>query len=108
MGAVVAHESGFTGKLPPYIAVPRNPSFTWELGKSAYLGGRCESFKAGDPNAPGYTVRDVSPLEALSEKRARRRQTLLQAVDGLAKQVEGNDQIATFDAFHERAAAMIL
>src|SRR5436305_9442586 len=51
MGAVVAHETGFSGKLPPYIAIPRNPSFTWELGKSAYLGGRCESFKCGDPNA---------------------------------------------------------
>jgi hypothetical protein len=32
------------------VAVPRNPSFTWELGKSAFLGGRYESFNAGDPN----------------------------------------------------------
>ena len=108
MGAVVAHETGFTGQLPPYVAIPRNPSFTWELGKSAYLGGRYESFKTGDPNAAGFKVRDVSPAEALSKKRAERRKTLLQAVDGLARAVEGNDQIATFDAFHERAAAMIL
>src|SRR5881275_2764839 len=43
IGAVVAHETGFKGKLPPYVAVPRNPSFTWELGKSAFLGGRYES-----------------------------------------------------------------
>jgi hypothetical protein len=50
VGAVVAHETGFSGTLPPYVAVPRNPSFTWELGKSAFLGGRYESFKAGDPN----------------------------------------------------------
>ncbi|MBX9623388.1 MAG: DUF1501 domain-containing protein, partial [Gemmataceae bacterium] len=28
IGAVVAHETGFTGTLPPYVAVPRNPSFT--------------------------------------------------------------------------------
>src|SRR5262249_15399874 len=53
IGAVVAHETGFSGELPPYVAVPRNPSFTWELGRSAYLGGRYESFKTGDPNAPG-------------------------------------------------------
>src|SRR4051812_21788161 len=53
MGAVVAHEVGFRGgALPPYVAVPRNPMFTWELGKSAFLGGRYESFKAGDPNQP--------------------------------------------------------
>ena len=25
IGAVVAHESGFQGTLPPYVAVPRNP-----------------------------------------------------------------------------------
>src|SRR5436190_4014392 len=42
MGAVAAHELGFAGTLPPYVAIPRNPSFTWELGKSAFLGGRYE------------------------------------------------------------------
>jgi hypothetical protein len=108
MGAVVAHETGFRGQLPPYVAIPRNPSFTWELGKSAFLGGRYESFKTGDPNAPGFKVQDVSPAEPVSAQRARRRQTLLQAVDGLARRVEGNDQIATYDKFHERAATMIL
>ncbi|HZY86406.1 MAG TPA: DUF1501 domain-containing protein [Gemmataceae bacterium] len=108
MGAVVAHETGFTGQLPPYVSIPRNPSFTWELGKSAFLGGRYESFKTGDPNAPGFKVQDVSPAEPVSAQRAKRRRTLLQAVDGLARQVEGNDQIATYDEFHERAATMIL
>jgi hypothetical protein len=108
MGAVVAHETGFAGELPPYVAIPRNPSFTWELGKSAFLGGRYESFKTGDPNAPGFRVQDVSPAEPLTAARARRRQSLLEAVDGLAKQVEGNDQIATYDEFHERARVMIL
>jgi hypothetical protein len=108
MGAVVAHELGFAGKLPPYVAIPRNPSFTWELGKSAFLGGRYESFKTGDPNAADFKVQDVSPAEALMPQRVQRRQTLLQAVDGLAKQVEGNDQIRTYDEFHQRAAAMIL
>src|SRR2546425_2225513 len=44
IGAVVAHETGFSGMLPPYVAIPKNPSFTWELGKSAFLGGRYESF----------------------------------------------------------------
>jgi hypothetical protein len=108
MGAVVAHEMGFTGKLPPYVAIPRNPSFTWELGRSAFLGGRYESFKTGDPNAADFKVQDVSPFETLTAKRARRRHTLREAVDGLAKEVEGNDQITTYDEFHQRAAAMIL
>jgi hypothetical protein len=108
MGAVVAHETGFTGKLPRYVSIPRNPSFTWELGKSAFLGGRYESFKTGDPNDPNFKVQDVAVTEPLSPARSQRRQTLLQAVDGLAREVQGNDQIATYDEFHQRAAEMVL
>ncbi len=108
IGAVVAHDYGFRTTLPPYVAIPRNPSFTWELGKSAFLGGRYESFKTGDPNAKDFRVQDVAPAEALTPPRIERRKTLLQAVDNLAQQVQGNDQIATYDEFHQRAAAMIL
>ena len=108
VGAVVAHETGFKTTLPPYVSIPRNPSFTWELGKSAYLGGRFESFKAGDPNSPSYKVQDVSLNEPLSQKKIDRRQTLLETVDGLAKKVQANDQIATYDEFRQRASAMIL
>jgi hypothetical protein len=108
MGAVVAHETGFSGTLPPYVAVPRNPSFTWELGKSAFLGGRYESFKAGDPSQPNYKVQDVTPAEAVTPKNVERRGKLLDAVDGLARKVHANDQIQTYDEFRGRAAAMIL
>ncbi|OWK36514.1 DUF1501 domain-containing protein [Fimbriiglobus ruber] len=108
IGAVAAHEFGFESTLPPYVAVPRNPSFTWELGKSAFLGGRYESFKAGDPNQKDYKVQDLSAAEPMSARKVERRESLLKAVDGLAAKVHGNDQIATYDEFHQRAAAMIL
>ncbi|MFM8252346.1 MAG: DUF1501 domain-containing protein [Planctomycetota bacterium] len=108
MGAVAAHESGFPGTLPPYVAIPRNPSFTWELGKSAYLGGRYESFKAGDPNQADYRVRDVAQQEPLPELRVQRRQSLLKTVDGFARRVEGNDQLKAFDQFQQRATEMVL
>ncbi|MGE0609264.1 MAG: DUF1501 domain-containing protein [Pirellulales bacterium] len=106
MGAVVSHELGFRGSLPPYVAVPRNPSFTWELGKSAFLGGRYESFKAGDPNASDFKVRDVAAA-GFSGSSARRR-SLLAAVDDLSRKVRGNDQLQTFDEFRGRAADIIL
>ena len=108
MGAVAAHESGFPGTLPPYVAIPRNPSFTWELGKSAFLGGRYESFKAGDPNEPSYRVRDVTRAEPLPDVRVQRRQSLLSAVDGLTKNIEANDQLAAYDQFQQRAARMVV
>jgi len=108
MGAVVAHETGFHGALPPYVSVPKNPSFTWELGRSAYLGGKYESFRAGDPNEPNYKVRDLTAAETIDAKRAERRKELLNAVDGLGAAVKGDDQIGTYDEFHQRAAEMIL
>jgi len=109
MGAVVAHETGFEGRLlPPYVAVPKNPSFTWELGKSAFLGGRYESFKAGDPNQSGYKVRDLAAQQPITAHAAERRRTLLAAVDTLSARVKGNDQMATYDEFQRRAAEMVL
>ncbi|MBI3858444.1 MAG: DUF1501 domain-containing protein [Planctomycetes bacterium] len=108
MGAVTAHETGFRGALPPYVSIQRNPSFTWELGRSAYLGGKYESFKAGDPNAPNYKVRDLTAAEAIDAKRAERRKELLESVDSLSAKVKGDDQLGTFDEFHQRAAEMIL
>src|SRR5215213_8974118 len=109
MGAVVAHDTGFEGRLlPPYVAVPKNPSFTWELGKSAFLGGRYESFKAGDPNKKDYKVRDLALAQPLTNRALERRKTLLGAVDSLASQIKGNDQMATYDEFERRAAEMVL
>jgi hypothetical protein len=107
IGAVVAHETGFSGSLPPYVAIPRNPSFTWELGKSAFLGGRYESFKAGDPNSDHFKVRDLTQLDALRDS-AERRRSLLDAVDTLVRRIEGNDQLSTYNEFQRRAAEMIL
>jgi hypothetical protein len=108
IGAVVAHETGFAGKIPPYVAIPKNPSFTWELGKAAYLGVKYESFKTGDPNEPNFRVRDVTVGEPMSQARTDRRRTLLKAVDGLAAQAEHDDQLAAYDQFQQKAADMIL
>lgn len=108
IGAVAAQQLGFRNTLPPYVAVPKNPSFTWELGRSAFLGGRYESFKAGDPNEKNYRVRDLSPIAELDNSRSDRRRTFLQQVDQLAKRVEGNDLLASFDEYQQRAASMVL
>ena len=108
MGAVIAHETGFSGLVPPYVAVPKNPSFSWELGKSAWLGGRYESFKCGDPNDPNFRVRDLAQPPGVTPQTLERRKTLLEAVDSLAGHIQGNDQIATYDEFGQKAAQMVL
>ena len=108
IGAIVAHETGFSGTVPPYVAVPKNPSFTWELGKSVWLGGRCESFKAGNPNDANYRVRDLSAPTGITPQTLERRKSLLAAVDQLADRVKGSDQSATYDEFSRKAAEMVL
>ena len=108
IGAVAAHHYGFTSTVPPYVSIPKNPSFTWELGTSAFLGGRYESFRAGDPNQANYKVQDLTAPNSVSKVSQVRRESLLKSVDNLAKTIEGNDQIATYDEFHQRAADMIL
>ena len=111
MGAVVSQQLGFRGELPPYVAIPKNPSFTWELGRSAFLGGRHESFKTGDPAPQNFRVDDLAAVPGMAASganRDRRRKNLREAVDELARQVEANDQIQTYDAFQQRAAEMVL
>jgi hypothetical protein len=108
IGAVVSHQLGFRGVLPPYVAVPRNPSFTWELGKSAFLGGRYESFRTGDPNQPNFRVEEIPSGEAVTAQAAQRRQGLLQAIDNLARDVQENDQLQTFGEFQQRATDLVL
>jgi hypothetical protein len=108
IGAVVSHELGFRGVLPPYVAIPRNPSFTWELGKSAFLGGRYESFRTGDPNQPNFRVEEIPAGDAVPAQAAQRRQGLLQAIDDLARDVQENDQLQTFGEFQQRATDLIL
>ncbi|HSI34306.1 MAG TPA: DUF1501 domain-containing protein [Tepidisphaeraceae bacterium] len=108
MGAVVAHQTGFGHVLPPYVAIPKNSAFTWELGKSAFLGGRYESFKAGDPNQPNYRVRDLGLADGMTPKSDDRRRSLLAAVDRLSETVQGNDQLATYDQFQKKAAEIVL
>jgi hypothetical protein len=108
IGSIVAHETGFSGMVPPYVAVPKNPAFTWELGKSVWLGGRCESFKAGNPNDANYRVRDLSQPGGVTPQILERRKSLLAAVDHLAATVKGNDQMATYDEFGRKAAEMVL
>ncbi len=108
IGAVVAHETGFQGVVPPYVAVPKNPAFTWELGKSVWLGGRCESFKCGNPNDKEFRVRDLAQPANATAQMLERRRTLLEAVDTLQTHVHENDQVATYDEFAHKAADMVL
>jgi hypothetical protein len=108
IGAICAHELKPLNTLPPYVAIPRNHSFTWELGKAAWLGDQYESFKAGDPSQPAWKVPNLALQQDVNLGRLGRRKSLLDAVDSLAKRVEGSDSLHSMDTFTQKAAQMVL
>ncbi len=108
IGSIVTHETQPLNTLPPYIAVPRNHSFTWELGKAAFLGERFESFKSGDPSEKNWKVPNLSLMSDVPQDRLVRRETMLNAIDHLAKRVDASDQVASMDTFYQKATQMIL
>ncbi len=109
IGAVVAHELGYRGPMPPYFAVPRNPSFTWELGKSAFLGGRLRVVQERRPERGEFSRSRTSPSTATTrppDSAAARR--FRHAVDDLARQVESDDGLKTMDEFQRRALDLVV
>ena len=108
IGAILTHELKPLNTLPPYVAIPKNHSFSWELGKAAWLGEQYESFKAGDPGTPGWKVPNLALQTDVNTDRLNRRKGLLDAVDSLAKRVEGSDSLHSMDTFYQRAAQMVL
>ncbi len=108
IGAIVAHELPALNSLPPYVAIPRNASFTWELGKAAWLGEQYESFKAGDPSRGDWKVPNLALQSDVNGDRLGRRKSLLDAIDRLARKVEGNDSLKSMDTFYRRAAQMVM
>ena len=108
IGAIVHHELGAQNSLPPYVAVPRNHSFTWELGKSAWLGEQYESFKSGDPAQPGWKVTNLALQADVDRARLGRRNQVLAAIDGLARKVGNSPDLKAMDSCYQRAAQMVL
>lgn len=100
-GSVVAkwRESAIKD-LPAYVAVPDAPLFS----SSGYLTPAYDPFAVGgDPNLPGFRVRDLTPPDRLTLERLRRRRAMTKTLDGFAKDVGQTPLTASRDQFAERA-----
>jgi uncharacterized protein (DUF1501 family) len=106
IGAVVNRELAPLNPLPPYVAIPNNPSFAWELGGAAWLGEQYESFKTGDPASAHWKAPSVALHQGVQVERQSRRQSLLDTVDALARRVESSPE--TLDHVYERAVETVL
>lgn len=110
IGSVVAlekgYEHGYTGELPPFVALT-NPA-PW-YGEAGFLGGRYKPFATGgDPNAQTFEVRGLKLARGLSEGRAKDRQSLLGGVDSLEETFEREELFEVVDTYYQRAYGLVL
>ncbi len=92
--------SASRGALPPYVAAPDAPNFA----TSGYLTPAFDPFTVGgDPNAPGFRVRDLTPPDRLTLDRLRRRRVMVKTLDGFAHDVGETPLTATRDQFTDKA-----
>ena len=106
MGAVISHELGNRGELPPYIAIPNNHSFA---GSTGFLSSTFAPFDLNaDPGQANFKVRDFSIPEGVSTARLDRRKSARAIVEKQIRQLEADPTtLDTMDDFYKRAYTLL-
>jgi hypothetical protein len=105
IGAVVGHEIGPRGGLPPYLVVPNESSPYLHAG---HLGSAHNPFAVGgNPNDPQFQVRDVDEADGITPGRSQRRQSLLRQVDEDFRRVDASGALDSVDRFTAQAYDLI-
>ncbi len=92
------------GELPPYVAIPEAPLFS----SSGYLSPAFDPFSVeGDPNLPGFRVRNLSPPDRLTLDRLRRRRDMIRKVDELSMDLSETPLVASRDRFIDQAYGLL-
>ncbi len=105
IGAVVGHELGSRGGLPPYLVVPSESSPYLHAG---HLGSAHNPFAVGgNPNDPSFQVRDVEEADGITHARSQRRQALLRQVDEDFRRVDSSGALESVDRFTAQAYDLI-
>ena len=104
VGSVVAKVRGpNVSDLPPYVSVPRIGTFS----KAAYLGNAYDPFVVGNPQAPGFKVKDLAALEAVTTARLENRRDLLAKLDATQRLADHGGVAEAMDQFSHQALEMI-
>ena len=106
MGAVVSHELGIRGEVPPYIAIPSNNSFA---GGTGFLSSTFGPFDLNaDPGQAGFKVRDFSVPQGISGARFDRRRAAREIVEKQIRAMEADPAtLDTMDDFYKRAYGLL-
>lgn len=100
VGSVVSHQQGFKSVLPPFVQLGNAVEKVFGGGTSGFLGLEHNAFEIfADPNDPQFTVKDITPPQAIKMQRVERRRTMLSRLDRLQRAIDR--QPAAYDAIDE-------
>ena len=107
MGAIISHELGGRGLLPPSIAIPQKYAFAGDVG---FLPSTYGAFELGDDPAKGksFKVRDFTLPQGLTLDRFDRRQKARKLIEQRIRSLESDPTtLDTMDGFHAKAYELI-
>ena len=107
MGAMISHELGPRGLLPPYIAVPNQLSYG---GGTGFLSSTYGAFELGADPAQGknFKVRDFSLPNGISTERLDRRHAARRIIEERIRNEEADPAtLDTMDGFYGKAHELL-
>lgn len=102
-GAVLSKERGSKNGVLPFVVVP-DKDLSAEAG---FLGSSHDPFVTGDPNAKGFTVKDLTLPTGVSEEESRARRALLAKMDAQFAKVTASPLLSDMDEFSTKAMELI-
>lgn len=88
-GSVVSYYKGFNNAMPPFVQLGSSVDRRFGGGSSGILGLEHNPFEMlSDPNAAGFSVRDITPPQGITMDRVERRRGMLARVDELQRSID--------------------
>lgn len=109
VGAVVSYKkgysAGYTGLIPPYVALTRPQG---RFSESGFLGAKYQPFSTGgDPAKVPFAVEGVVAA-GITEARQQNRRTLLENLDTFSRTMESNPIVERLTKHQQDAYSLIL
>ena len=105
-GSVISHQKGFKSVMPPFVQLGGAIDRRFGGGTPGILGLEHSPFEIlAEPNAPQFSVRDITPPQGMDMTRISRRRGVLQMVDQLQRKTDL--QPAAYDALDEHYKAAL-
>ena len=108
-GSVISHHKGFKTLFPPFVQLGNAVSKGVGGGTAGFLGNVHNPFEIhADPNAAGFTARDISLPPSIDRTRLERRSTMLRQIDALQRTVSAEPAAYAALDKHTQAALNLM